>query len=487
VSPTFTSFRYRNYRLWFAGALVANTGTWMQRVAQDWLVLTVLSADSGLAVGIVTGLQFLPILLLTPYAGLVADRLPRRRILVATQSAQGVLAVGLGALVLAGVAELWMVYVFALLLGVASAFDGPVRQTFVAQLVPTESLPNAVALNSGSFNAARMIGPALAGLLFAAVGPGWVFIANGVSFGATILALVAMRSRDLLPMPRTARARGQLRAGLAHVREHHEIVLIIVLVGVVSAFGLNFQLTSAVMARTEFGLGPEQYGLLGTLLAAGSVVGALVAARREHPSLRVVLMAALGFGSMMALQSVAPHAGWYAAACVPLGFFSLTMLTSANATVQLATDAALRGRVMALYMSVFLGATTIGSPVVGWVAEVWGPRWSVAVGAIATIAAAVVLGIRAARISRVRLRIRPRPHLYPVGGDGLHPEGLRPHGLRGDGLRGDGLRGDGLRPHGLRGDGSSGGRPSEAVRPGGDAVPRDARRPGEVHDSRRAT
>lgn len=413
MSPTFTSFRYRNYRLWFAGALVANTGTWMQRVAQDWLVLTVLSADSGLAVGIVTGLQFLPILVLTPYAGLVADRLPRRRILLATQSAQGVLAVALGILVLAGVAELWMVYVFALLLGVASAFDGPVRQTFVAQLVPAESLPNAVALNSGSFNAARMIGPALAGLLFAAVGPGWVFIANGVSFAATIVALVAMRSGDLLPMPRTARARGQLRAGLAYVRGHHRIVLTIILVGVVSAFGLNFQLTSAVMARTEFGLGPQEYGLLGTLLAAGSVVGALAAARRETPSLRIVLAAAVGFGTIMALQAVAPSAGWYAAACVPLGFFSLTMLTSANASVQLATEPALRGRVMALYMAVFLGATTVGSPIVGWVAEAYGPRWAVAVGAIATILTAAILSVRAARSSQVRLRLRPRPHLEP--------------------------------------------------------------------------
>ncbi len=406
MSPTFTSFRYRSYRLWFAGALVANTGTWMQRVAQDWLVLTVLSADSGLAVGVVTGLQFLPILLLTPYAGLVADRLPRRLLLMVTQSAMGVLAVALGVLVLAGVAELWMVDVFALLLGVAAAFDGPVRQTFVAQLVPPEVLSNAVALNSGSFNAARMLGPALAGLLFAAVGPGWVFVANGVSFGATVVALLVMRARDLLPMPRTARARGQLRAGLAYVRGHHPILPIIVLVGVVSAFGLNFQLTSAVMARTEFGLGPEQYGLLGTLLAAGAVLGALVAARREHPSLRVVLAAALGFGAMMAGQALAPRAGWYAAACVPLGFFSLTMLTSANATVQLATDPALRGRVMALYMSVFLGATTVGSPVVGWIAEAWGPRWSVAVGAVATVATAGVLGVRAGLVGRSGARRR---------------------------------------------------------------------------------
>lgn len=412
MRPTFASFEFRNYRLWFAGALVANIGTWMQRVAQDWLVLTVLSADSGLAVGIVTGLQFLPILLLSPYAGLLADRLPRRRILLATQSAQGVLALSLGALVLAGVAELWMVYVFALLLGAASAFDGPVRQTFVAQIVPADRLPNAVALNSGSFNAARMIGPAAAGFLFAAVGPGWVFIANGLSFGATIVALLAMRSRDLLPMPQATRAGGQLRAGLAFIRRQPQIVVIVVLIGVVSAFGLNFQLTSAVMARQEFGLGPEQYGLLGTLLATGSLIGALAAARRNRPSLRLVLGAALGFGTMMALQSIAPHAGWYAAACVPLGFFSLTMLTSANASVQLATEPALRGRVMALYISVFLGATTVGSPIVGWIAEMWGPRWAVGLGAITTIITASVLAIRIARERQLQVRVHVRrPHL----------------------------------------------------------------------------
>ncbi len=420
MRPTFSSFQFPNYRLWFAGALVANTGTWMQRVAQDWLVLTVLSADSGLAVGVVTALQFLPILVLSPYAGLVADRLSRRHLLIATQAAQGVLAVALGVLVLAGVAELWMVYVFALLLGIASAFDGPVRQTFVAELVPPEGLPNAVALNGASFNAARMVGPALAGLLFGAVGPGWVFVLNGISFGATILALLMMRRGELHPLPRTARGRGQLRAGFAYARGNVQIMMMIVLVGVVSAFGLNFQLTSAVMARSEFALGPEQYGLFGSILATGALVGALLAARRNGPSVRLVLGAAIGFGSVMAFQAVAPGPWWYGLACLPLGFFSLTMLTSANATVQLATEPAFRGRVMALYMMVFLGATTVGSPIIGWVAQAWGARWSVGVGAIATILAAALLGVRAARIYDVRVRIqtRTRPHLVlvPRGG-----------------------------------------------------------------------
>jgi MFS family permease len=416
VSPTFSSFRFLNYRLWFAGALVANTGTWMQRVAQDWLVLTVLSSDSGLAVGVVTALQFLPILVLSPYAGLVADRVSRRHLLMVTQAAQGILATALGVIVLAGIAELWMVYVFALLLGAASAFDGPVRQTFVAELVPPEWLPNAVALNGASFNAARMIGPAVAGLLFAAVGPGWVFVLNGVSFGATIVALLVMRRSELHPLPRTRRGRGQLRAGLAYARGNVQIMVMIVLVGVVSAFGLNFQLTSAVMARTEFALGPEVYGLFGSVLATGALAGALLAARRKGPSVRLVLGAAIGFGAVMAFQAVAPGPWWYAVACLPLGFFSLTMLTSANSTVQLATDPAFRGRVMALYMMVFLGATTVGSPIIGWVAEEWGARWSVGAGAIATILAAVLLGVRVARIYdvKVRLQARSRPHLLLV-------------------------------------------------------------------------
>ena len=250
MSTTFASLRYPAYRLWFAGALVANIGTWMQRVAQDWVVLTELSDNSGIAVGIVTALQFLPALVLSPYAGLLADRLPRRAMLIATQSAMGVLAVGLGVLVLTDTAQLWHVWAFALGLGVVSALDAPVRQTFVAELVPGESLPNAVGLNSASFNAARLIGPGVAGFAIAAVGPGWVFIVNAATFAFTIAALMMMRTGDLFPIAHAERAKGQLREGIAYVRSRTDIVLIMVVVGSVSALGLNFQLTSAVMART---------------------------------------------------------------------------------------------------------------------------------------------------------------------------------------------------------------------------------------------
>jgi MFS family permease len=414
VSPTFASLRYPNYRLWFVGALVANTGTWMQRVAQDWLVLTVLSDNSGVAVGVVTALQFLPVLLLSAWAGVLADRLPRRALLITTQSASGVLAVGLGVLVLAGHAQLWHVYVFALLLGVVSAIDAPVRQTFVAELVPPERLSNAVGLNSASFNAARLIGPGLAGLLIAWIGSGWVFVLNGVSFGATILALIAMRSSELHAMPRaTGSRRGQLREGLSYVRGRSDIVVIMVVMSVVSTFGLNFQLTSAMMARTEFGKGAGEYGVLGSVLAIGSLAGALLAARREHPRVRLVIGSAFAFGVAMGVQAFMPTYLTYAILCVPVGLASLTMMTAANSAIQTSTSPEMRGRVMALYMMVFIGATPIGSPIVGWVAEQYGARWSVGIGSIATLLVAVGAAVWARRAWSVEVRyhLRSRPHL----------------------------------------------------------------------------
>ncbi|NEB06458.1 MFS transporter, partial [Streptomyces sp. SID13726] len=230
-------------------------------------VLTVLTVNSGIAVGVVTALQFAPVLALSAWAGLLADRLPRRRLLMATQGAMGVLALGLGALVPSGRVELWHVYVFAGLLGVVTAFDNPVRQTFVAEMVPADKLSNAVGLNSASFNAARLVGPGVAGLLIAAVGSGWLFILNGVTFGATILALMYMRTRELHVLPSAPREKGQIREGIRYVRKRTDIIVIMVVVGVVSTFGLNFQLTSAMMAKVEFGKGPGEYGILGSILA----------------------------------------------------------------------------------------------------------------------------------------------------------------------------------------------------------------------------
>jgi len=410
---TFDSLKFRNYRLWFAGALVANVGTWMQRVAQDWLVLTQLSDNSGVAVGITTALQFAPVLFLSAWAGLLADRVDRRKLLMATQGGMGLLAAGLGALVMSGRAELWHVYVFAGLLGCVAAIDGPVRQTFVAELVPASKLSNAVGLNSASFNAARLIGPGVAGLLIAAVGTGWVFLINAVTFAATIFSLTRMRTSDLHRMPTVTRAKGQLREGIRYVRGRSDIVVIMVVVGVVSTFGLNFQLTSAMMARTEFGKGAGEYGILGSILAIGSLTGALLAARRERPRVRLVIGAAFGFGVATGVMALMPTYVSFAVACIPVGLASLTMMTAANATIQMSTDPAVRGRVMALYMMVFLGATPIGSPIVGWIGETFGARWSIGVGSISAllVASGAALWARRNWHVRVRYHVVARPHL----------------------------------------------------------------------------
>jgi MFS family permease len=418
VSATFSSLQFRNYRLWFTGALVANIGTWMQRVAQDWLVLTQLTDNSGVALGVVTGLQFAPALFVSPWAGVLADRLDRRKLLIATQGAMGLLAAGLGVLVLSGHVQLWQVYVFALALGCVAAVDAPARQTFVAQLVPAEKLANAVGLNSASFNAARLIGPGVAGLLIAAIGTGWVFWLNAVSFAGTILALTSMRTAELHAMPSVARSKGQIRAGLAYVRRRPDILVIMAVVGVVSAFGLNFQMTSALIARTVFGKGAGEYGLLGSVLAIGSLSGALLAARREHPRVRLVVGAAAGFGVAACLLAVAPTYLTYAILCVPVGLASLTMMTAANATIQMSTEPQMRGRVMALYMMVFQGATPIGSPIVGWIGEQFGARWAIGVGGITAVLVAVAALLWVGRSMDVHVRFRPdeRPHLlvtYP--------------------------------------------------------------------------
>lgn len=413
MSPTFASLRYVNYRLWFVGALVANVGTWMQRIAQDWLVLTVLTDDSGVAIGITTALQFAPMLLLSPWAGVLADRLDRRRLLIGTQTAQAALAAGLGVLVLSGAAQLWHVYLFATALGVVTAFDNPARQTFVADMVPRERLANAVGLNSASFNAARLIGPGVSGLLIAAVGVGWVFVINAVSFVGTIFALTRMRKDELQPRAAAPRGKGQIREGIAYVRGRSDIVVIMVVMGVVSTFGLNFQLTSAMMARVEFGRGAQEYGILGSVLAIGSLTGALLAARRERPRVRLVIGAAAGFGVASGVLALMPTYPLFVLACIPVGFASLTMMTAANSALQLSTTPAMRGRVMALYMVVFLGATPLGSPLVGWIAEAWGPRWSIGIGSITAlvVAAAAALWARHRWDLEVHYRLRGRPHL----------------------------------------------------------------------------
>ncbi len=390
MSAMFRSLRIFNYRLWFLGALVSNTGAWMQRTAQDWIVLTELTNRDAAALGITMALQFGPLLVMVPFTGLMADRFDRRKLLMWTQTASGALALGLGVLVLSGTVQLWHVYVFALLLGIVTAIDVPARQTFVSELVDDSNLSNAVALNSTSFQSARLVGPALAGVLIAVIGSGWVFIINGLSFAGVLLSLVFIRRHQLVAAPRLAKARGQIRDGLRYVGSRSDLVIVLVMVFLVGTFGFNFPIFISTMSTVEFGLGAAQFGLLSSIMAAGAVTGSLLAARRERVRLAVILVAAGGFGVACALAALTPNYALFAVVLVLVGATSLTMMNTANAYVQTTTTPAMRGRVMALYMAIFAGGTPIGAPIVGWVANTFGPRWALGIGAASGIAAMLV-------------------------------------------------------------------------------------------------
>lgn len=398
----FRSLRGRDYRVWAAGALVSNVGTWMQRTAQDWIVLTVLTDNDAVALGIVMALQFGPQLVLLPVTGLVADRVDQRKLLMATQGAMGVLGLTLGILTVTGVVELWHVYVFAALLGAVAAFDAPARQTFVSQLVAGPDLTNAIALNSASFNAARMIGPAAAGLLTASIGAGPVFLINAATFAAVLWSLGTLRG--LRPMARAPRARGDLIGGFRYVRRRPDILVILVMVFLLGTFGFNFPIYIATMARVEFAQGAGAFGLLSSAMAIGSVVGALLSARRERPRFRLLLVSTGAFGAASALAAVMPGEVSFAIMLAAVGIAAQTFMTTANGLVQLSTDPAVRGRVMAIYMAIFMGGTPIGAPIVGWVANEFGPRWAIGVGAASGMAAASV-----ALIWMLRMRSRPSP------------------------------------------------------------------------------
>jgi MFS family permease len=419
MSPTFTSFEVRNYRLWFAGGFVSNIGTWMGRVGQDWLVLTVLTSGSATALGIVTGLQFLPFLLLAPWAGLIADRFPRRRILFLTQTMLALSSLVLGLLAVTGTAQLWHVYAIALLQGVTTAIDNPARQAFVSDLVPPDKLANAVALNSASFNAGRLIGPGLAGLVIAWWGTGEALLLNTLTFLFVLLALVRIRGGELRGTPR-ARARGGIREGFAYVRHRRDIQLVMVLVFVLGTFGMNFQITMALMATKVFDKGAGEFGLLGSIMAIGSLTAALMSARRRVPRLRVLLLALIGFTVSAALAALAPTYVLFGLALVPVGLSALTALTTANAMVQTRVAPEMRGRVMALYMAIFMGGTPAGAPMIGWISEQFGPRWTIGVGAVAVGLSLVAVSVWLARSENVRVSYesqrRPRLAVSTVPG-----------------------------------------------------------------------
>ena len=408
-SATFASLRVHNYRLYAAGGLISNSGTWMGRVAQDWLVLTELTDHSASALGIATGLQFAPFLLLAPWSGMIADRFPKRRILLATQSTLLATALLLGALTVTGAVQLWHVYALALVQGLAQAVDNPARQAFVSEMVGPGLLANAVALNSASFHAGRMIGPGVAGLLIAAYGTGVAMLANAASFPLLIVALLVMRARELQPAP-LARGRGQIREGLAYVRGRPDLQVVMVLVFVLGTFGLNFQITTALMATRAFGKGPTEFGLLGSVMAIGSLSAALLSARRARPRLRVLLLALAGFTVASGLAALAPTYEWFAVALVPCGLAALTAMTTANALVQLPVDPSVRGRVMALYMAIFMGGTPIGAPLIGRLGDWAGPRWTIGVGTIAVGLSVLVVGGWLVRRENGKVGTSTQPH-----------------------------------------------------------------------------
>jgi MFS family permease len=415
VTGTFRSLSIRNYRLFASGQVVSLSGTWAQRVAQDWLVLE-LSHNSGTALGITTALQFLPMLLFGLYGGLLADRYDKRRLLIGAQVGMAVLALLLGVLDATHVVQLWHVYALAFGLGLASVIDTPVRQSFVSDLVGPEELPNAVSLNSATFNSARIVGPAIAGVVIASAGTSAVFLGNAVSYVAVLIGLVMMRPSEMWLIERQPRAKGQLREGLEHVRQRPALWVPMALVFMVGTFGLNFQITLALVAKRVFHTGAGSFGLLTSCLALGSLLGALASARRKGmPRTRTMLVAALAFGLLEVADGFAPSFLILALLLIPTGAAVLTFTTTANALVQLGCEPEVRGRVMALYVLVFLGGTPVGAPLIGLLADALGSRSSLLIGGAIVAASAVVAARYLTRTRGLTLEphlVRRRPHVH---------------------------------------------------------------------------
>ncbi|MEV2274453.1 MFS transporter [Nocardiopsis sp. NPDC049922] len=398
----FRSLAVRNYRLYALGQLMSNPGTWMQRIAQDWLVLQ-LSGGSGIALGMTTALQFLPMLLFGLWGGALVDRLDKRRILVFTQASMGLLAVALGVLATVGAAQVWHVYLFAFALGLITVLDNPGRQAFVPEMVDRERLSNAIALNSASFQLGRVTGPAIAGLLIAWIGSGPVFMINGVSFGFTIVALLMIRTGELHRTDPVPGGKGRIREGLRYVSGRRDLVLLLVLAACVQFFGANGQNQIALMVNNVFETGAAAFGVAAAALAVGALVGALLAARRERPRLSLVLLGSLGFGVSQVVAGAMPGYVSFVVVLVPMGVVFITFVTTLNATFQLSVDPRMRGRVMSMFMLVFMGVAPIGAPVVGLLADAFGPRASLMTGGVVTIAVVCTLSALLARVTGVGL------------------------------------------------------------------------------------
>ncbi|OLT43866.1 MFS transporter [Saccharomonospora sp. CUA-673] len=406
----FSSLRVRNYRFFFSGQVVSNIGTWMQRTAQDWLVFT-LSGNDPMALGIAVALQFLPTLLLSLWAGVLADRVDKRKLLFVIQLGILVQAAVLGGLVLGGAVELWHVYVLCVVLGTLSALEVPTRQSFVAEIVGRDQVANAVALNSSVFNLARIAGPAIAGVTIVAVGEGWLFVGNAVSTVAVLTGLAAMRPGELYRERAVGRGKGQLREGLRYVRGRADLVAIMLLMLFVSTFGITFFTSLAVVAGNVFHTDADGYGLLSTLLAVGTFAGALLSARRGsrgQPTMRLLLGAAMALGVLEFVTAFMPTYVAFGLALVPLGLATITFLNTANALVQTSVTPQMRGRVMGLYVLMLMGGNPLGGIMTGWMATTFGGRSPFYIGGAVAMVATVVCAL-ALRRATGGLRVETPP------------------------------------------------------------------------------
>jgi MFS family permease len=402
---TFAALANPNFRLWYMGQGVSLIGTWMQTIAQGWLVYTL--TGSGTQLGAVVALQMVPVLLLAPYAGVVADRVDKRRMIMAVQSWMAVLALGLGLLTATGIVQLWHVYVFAALLGLATAFDNPSRQAFVMEIVGPEHIRNAVTLNSVLVNAARAVGPAVAGILIATVGTSVCFLINAGSYLAVLTALFLLDRAALRPSPPAPRGRGQLREGLRYVSHTPDLAVPLAMMAVIGALAYEFQVVLPIVARETFGGGAEVYGFMTASMGAGAVIGGLVVAANGRTGTRAVVLAAFTFGLAILLASAAPSLPLELAALTIVGAASVTFLSVGNGTLQLAARPDMRGRVMSLWAVAFLGTTPVGGPIAGWVAETGGGRAGLVLGGLACLlAAGVATAVLAQRGRGLRGRVR---------------------------------------------------------------------------------
>ncbi|WP_328618581.1 MFS transporter [Amycolatopsis sp. NBC_00355] len=391
----FASLRVRNYRLFFTGQVISNIGTWMQRIAQDWLVFT-LSGNNPIALGVAVALQFTPTLFLSLWAGVLADRVDKRRLLTWIQAAACSQAVVLGVLDLTGLVALWQVYVLCFTLGITAALEVPTRQSFVAEMVGRDQIANAVALNSSIFNMARIVGPAIAGFAITWIGTGWLFIANAASTVAVITGLILMNPDKLFRVAAMPREKGQLAEGLRYVRRRSDLMTVMVLVLFVSTFGITYFSSLPIVAANVFHTAADGYGLLSTLVAVGTFTGAIMSARRGtkgRPRVRLMLISAFFLGVFELITAFMPNYLTFGLGLIPLGFATMTFLNTANALVQTSVSPEMRGRVMGLYVLVLIGGNPIGGPMVGWMAQAFGGRSPFYIGGAVSALAAVVCAI----------------------------------------------------------------------------------------------